>query len=106
MNAPISPSQLRALFDMPLHDPDPVETAEWRAAFVALAEAHGPERARWMLDELARLARAQRIGWEPELSTPYVNTIAVDAPPAFPRDLALEEKLAALMRLNALAMGG
>jgi len=104
MNAPIPPDQLRAPIDMPLHDPDPVETAEWRAAFVALAEAHGPGRARWMLDELARLARAQRIGWEPELSTPYVNTIAVEAQPAFPGDLAMEEKLAALMRWNALAM--
>src|SRR6478609_2702103 len=104
MNAPIPLDPLRALIDMPLHDPDPVETAEWRAAFVALADAHGPERARWMLDELARLARAQRIGWEPELSTPYVNTIAVDAQPAFPGDLAMEEKLAALMRWNALAM--
>ncbi len=57
MNAPISPNQLRALLDMSLHDPDPVETAEWREAFVALAEIHGPERARRMLDELARQAR-------------------------------------------------
>ncbi|MDM0081366.1 alpha-ketoglutarate dehydrogenase [Variovorax sp. J31P179] len=104
MNAPIPFDPLRALIDMPLHDPDPVETAEWRAAFVALADAHGPERARWMLDELARLARAQRIGWEPDLSTPYVNTIAVDAQPAFPGDLAMEERLASLMRWNALAM--
>jgi pyruvate dehydrogenase E1 component len=104
MNAPISSGQLRALLDMSLHDPDPVETAEWREAFVALAEAHGPERARWMLDELARLAREQRIGWQPELSTPYVNTIAVEAQPAFPGDLAIEERLASLMRWNALAM--
>lgn len=104
MNAPISPDHLRALLDMSLHDPDPVETAEWREAFVALAETHGPERARWMLDELARMARAQRIGWQPELSTPYVNTIAVEAQPAFPGDLAIEERLASLMRWNALAM--
>ncbi|MDM0051199.1 alpha-ketoglutarate dehydrogenase [Variovorax sp. J22R115] len=104
MNAPISPDQLRALLDMSLHDADPVETAEWRDAFVALAETHGPERARWMLDELARMARAQRIGWQPELSTPYVNTIAVEAQPAFPGDLAIEERLASLMRWNALAM--
>lgn len=104
MNAPMSPDQLRALLDMSLHDADPVETAEWRDAFVALAETHGPERARWMLDELARMARAQRIGWQPELSTPYVNTIAPEAQPAFPGDLAIEERLASLMRWNALAM--
>ncbi|MBT2322251.1 pyruvate dehydrogenase (acetyl-transferring), homodimeric type [Variovorax paradoxus] len=104
MNAPISSGQLRALIDVPSIDPDPVETAEWREAFASLAEAHGPERARWMLDELARVARTQRIGWQPELSTPYVNTIAVEAQPMFPGDLAVEERLAALMRWNALAM--
>jgi len=104
MDTPISPDHLRAPLDMSLHDPDPIETAEWREAFVALAETHGPERARWMLDELARMARAQRIGWQPELSTPYVNTIAVEAQPAFPGDLAIEERLASLMRWNALAM--
>ncbi|OUM03751.1 pyruvate dehydrogenase (acetyl-transferring), homodimeric type [Variovorax sp. JS1663] len=104
MNAPISADQLRALLDMPRNDIDPSETAEWRDAFASLAETHGPERARWMLDELARVARSQRIGWQPELATPYVNTIAVEAQPAFPGDLAIEERLASLMRWNALAM--
>ena len=85
-------------------DPDPSETAEWRDAFAALVAAHGAARARWMLDELARVAREQRIGWQPELCTPYVNTIPVDAQPAFPGDLAIEERLASLMRWNALAM--
>ena len=98
MNAPIPTDHLRAMVDTALHDPDPVETAEWREAFVSLAETQGPARARWMLDELARMARAQRIGWQPELSTPYVNTIAADAQPAFPGDLAIEERLASLMR--------
>ncbi len=85
-------------------DPDPQETAEWREAFEALVAAQGPARARHMLDELARLAREQRIGWKPELATPYFNTIAVDQQPVFPGDLALEERLASLMRWNALAM--
>ena len=106
MNAPISPDQMRALLlDTPLsHDPDPAETAEWRDAFVALAQTQGPQRAKQMLVELARLARQQRIGWQPELATPYVNTIAVEDQPPFPGDLAIEERLASLMRWNALAM--
>ena len=104
MNAPIPADPLRALLDMPLDDPDPAETAEWREAFAALAETNGPERARWMLDELARIARTRRIGWQPELATPYANTIAVEQQPAFPGDLAIEERLASLMRWNALAM--
>ncbi|MGH6640053.1 MAG: hypothetical protein ACREBY_15830, partial [Polaromonas sp.] len=52
----------------PGRDPDPQETAEWREAFEALAATQGPARARQMLDELSRVARARRIGWQPELS--------------------------------------
>ncbi|MDP9993184.1 pyruvate dehydrogenase E1 component [Variovorax boronicumulans] len=106
MNAPISADQMRALLlDSPMsNDPDPAETAEWRDAFLALAQTQGPQRARQMLVELARLARQQRIGWQPELATPYVNTIAAEDQPPFPGDLAVEERLASLMRWNALAM--
>ncbi|MFZ4287585.1 alpha-ketoglutarate dehydrogenase [Variovorax sp. HJSM1_2] len=85
-------------------DIDPQETAEWQDAFAALVAAQGPARARQMLDALARTARAQRIGWQPELSTPYFNTIAVEQQPVFPGDLAVEERLGSLMRWNALAM--
>ena len=87
-----------------MHDTDPTETAEWREAYQALLATQGPERARFMLDELARLARRQRVGWSPELCTPYVNSIAVETQAPFPGDLAIEERLASLMRWNALAM--
>ncbi|WP_394779097.1 alpha-ketoglutarate dehydrogenase [Undibacterium sp.] len=85
-------------------DIDPEETAEWREAFQSLVSTHGAGRARQILDELAVLARNHRIGWQPPLETPYVNTIAVESQPAFPGDLATEERLASLMRWNALAM--
>ena len=85
-------------------DPDPAETEEWRDALRSLLASQGPDRARQVLDELARLARSQRIGWQPDLNTPYINTIAVEEQPAFPGDLAVEERLASLMRWNALAM--
>ena len=97
---------LRAILptDKRAPDADSQETAEWRDGFLALAAEQGNDRARFVLDELARLAREQRIGWKPELSTPYVNTVGVDEQPVFPGDLALEERLASLMRWNALAM--
>jgi pyruvate dehydrogenase E1 component len=85
-------------------DLDPEETAEWRDAFLALLREQGPERARFLLDELARLAHAQRIGWQPDLNTPYQNTVAVESQVAFPGDLAIEERLASILRWNALAM--
>ena len=103
MNAPL-PAVIRTLFEALRDDPDPQETAEWREAFLALVQAEGPDRARAILDELARLARERRIGWQPALATPYQNTIAVDQQPAYPGDLAIEERLASLMRWNALAM--
>jgi len=85
-------------------DTDPVETAEWRDAFLALVQREGPARARYLLDQLAVLARGPAVGWSPELVTPYVNTIPVERQPVFPGDLAIEEKLASIMRWNALAM--
>jgi pyruvate dehydrogenase E1 component len=85
-------------------DFDPQETAEWRDAFAALIATQGPERARFILDDLARQARTRRLGWQPELATLYINTIGVDQQPVFPGDLAIEERLASLMRWNALAM--
>ena len=41
---------------------------------------------------------------EPESNAPYINTIAVEDQSVFPGDLAMEERLASLMRWNALAM--
>ncbi|CAN5463664.1 alpha-ketoglutarate dehydrogenase [soil metagenome] len=80
------------------------ESAEWREGFLSLLQASGPERAAQILAELALLAGANRVPWRPELNTPYVNTIGVDEQPVFPGDLAIEERLASLMRWNALAM--
>ena len=102
MNAPLPPHLLSP--QDTLADIDPQETAEWRDAFLALVASEGPERARFVLQELVRLARTQRVGWQPQLNTPYVNTVAAQAQPTFPGDLAIEERLASLMRWNALAM--
>jgi pyruvate dehydrogenase E1 component len=89
---------------VPPIDIDPAETVEWTDAFAALVTAQGPGRARFVLDQLVRAAHTAQIAWSPELATPYVNSIAVDQQGSFPGDLAMEEKLASLMRWNALAM--
>src|SRR5256885_10145082 len=39
-----------------------------------------------------------------DLNTPYVNSVAAQQQPVFPGDLAIEERLASIMRWNALAM--
>jgi pyruvate dehydrogenase E1 component len=85
-------------------DVDPGETAEWCEALDALTAAHGPARARYLLDALLAHARRRGVHWQPSLITPYVNTIPLEDQPPFPGDLAMEQRLAALMRWNALAM--
>jgi len=102
MNAPI-PSNLLTFLNNQT-DLDPQETAEWQQAFLALLTQEGPQRAGFILDELARLARHHHTGWQPSLVTPYVNTVSVAQQPNFPGDLAIEERLASIMRWNALAM--
>ena len=98
----------KRLFSLPntaLHaDSDPQETAEWQDAFNAVVKQHGAERAGFLLDQLVALAHQNQIDWSPELVTPYVNTVAVDVQSPFPGDLAIEEKIASIMRWNALAM--
>ena len=90
----------------PLHaSPDlQIENQEWRDALLALLAQAGPARAHDMLDMLSTLARDPAIGWQPVHGTPYVNTVPVERQPLFPGDLALEERLASIMRWNALAM--
>ncbi|MFJ3467118.1 alpha-ketoglutarate dehydrogenase [Pseudomonas sp. NPDC090201] len=85
------------------HD-DQLEMNEWRDALMSVLDNAGAERAREILDMLASLARDPGIGWQPSHGTPYINTIGVDQQPMFPGDLAIEERLASLMRWNALAM--
>jgi pyruvate dehydrogenase E1 component len=85
-------------------DVDPEETAEWRDSLLAVLEHAGPARVRALMDALAAIATQPSVGWQPRHGTPYLNTIPVDAQPPFPGDLAIEERLASIMRWNALAM--
>jgi len=85
-------------------DLDPAETAEWCEALDALIAAHGEARARFLFDALLAHARRRGVRWLPSMVTPYVNTIPLEAQTPFPGDLAMEQRLAALMRWNALAM--
>ena len=100
MSDPSIQSQLAA----PLIDSDPIETGEWRESLASVLRATGPQRVRELMDVLANIAQSPEIGWHPARGTPYVNTIPVAQQPAFPGDLATEERLASLMRWNALAM--
>ena len=97
MNEPVEPTQLA-------QDANPEETSEWKDAFLSLLANEGPERVNQILNSLAVLARQHRTGWQPDLNTPYANSISVEDQPEFLGDIKIEERLTSIMRLNALAM--
>ena len=85
-------------------DADPLETREWLDALATLVRTGGPERARFVLNALQDEARRHALAWQPQRQTPYVNTISLQDQAPFPGQLEIEQKLAAIMRWNALAM--
>jgi pyruvate dehydrogenase E1 component len=85
-------------------DADPEETREWLQALAALVRQSGPGRARFILDALHDEARRHALHWRPARNTPYVNTISLREQASFPGHLEIEQRLAAIMRWNALAM--
>jgi pyruvate dehydrogenase E1 component len=97
MNAPID-------FAHWAQDTNPEETAEWQEALLSLLANEGPERVNQILNSLTAVARQHRTGWQPDLNTPYANSISVDNQPEFPGDIQIEERLTSIMRWNALAM--
>ncbi|MFO7550700.1 MAG: alpha-ketoglutarate dehydrogenase [Haliea sp.] len=85
-------------------DEEALELAEWCEALQSVCRHGGPERARRILDAIADIARDPAIGWQPAHGSAYINTVPIEQQPAFPGDLAIEEKLVSIMRWNALAM--
>ncbi|MEX3960005.1 alpha-ketoglutarate dehydrogenase [Trinickia sp. EG282A] len=94
---------MRALADR-REDSDPAETAEWLEALDAVVEHVGNERAQYLFERLAEHAAKHGIGSARARVTPYLNTIPVEAQPPYAGDIEIEERLAAALRWNALAM--
>ncbi len=92
---------------LPQSDSDELETAEWIESLRSVLAQSGPERARFLLSRLASTAREAGLNWRDSRITPYVNTLRPEDEPAYPGGsdaLAIDEKLAGIMRWNALAM--
>jgi pyruvate dehydrogenase E1 component len=101
--APLSKEREISLDTEPKADVDQEETLDWLAALDAVVQRDGPERARFLLDQV--LAHAARHGAAPPagVGTPYVNTIPPALEPPYPGDQALEQRVASLIRWNAMA---
>ena len=86
------------------HDIDPQETREWLDALRTAVASGGRERGLYLLTQLEQ--EAQRLGVMAHVMpySAYQNSIPLDEQAVHPGDVALEERLTAIMRWNALAM--
>ncbi len=86
-------------------DTDPQETTEWLDAMEAVLRHGGPDRAQYLLESLvARVAKLGQSRIPSGITTPYINTIAVEDQVPFPGDRGMERKIKSLVRWNAMAM--
>ncbi len=85
-------------------DADPLETREWLDALEAVIDQEGPERAHYLIEKLIALGQRAGINLPYSANTDYVNTIPADRQPRAPGDYAIENRIRAYIRWNALAM--
>jgi pyruvate dehydrogenase E1 component len=85
-------------------DADPDETADWLEALDSLVRMAGAERAKFILSALDRKAKELGVGVDIPPFSPYQNSIPLEKQPPFPGDIAMEERITAIIRWNVLAM--
>ena len=85
-------------------DLDPVETQEWLESIDSVLKSQGADRAHFLLERLIDHTRRSG-GYLPfKPNTAYLNTISPAQEPAYPGDRAIERRIEAYLRWNALAM--
>ena len=93
--------------DIPkLEDLDPVETQEWLESIDSVLKTHGAERAHFILEKLIDYTRRSGAYLPFKPNTAYVNSIAAGREPEYPGNRALERRIEAYIRWNAMAMVG
>jgi len=85
-------------------DIDPAETQEWVDALEAIIENEGVERAHFVLEQMIDKARRTGAHLPFSANTAYVNTISTHLEEPSPGDPAIEDRLRAYIRWNAMAM--
>lgn len=86
------------------NDIDPIETQEWLDSLNSVLTNEGKDRAKYIIDRLLAHAGSKNIELPSALNTPYVNTISEAEEVAYPGDEALEKRIQAAIRWNAIAM--
>jgi pyruvate dehydrogenase E1 component len=87
-----------------LEDLDPVETREWLESIDSVLKIHGPERAHYLLERLIDYTRRSGAYLPFKPNTAYINSIPTGRQPEYPGNRAVERRIEAYIRWNALAM--
>jgi len=85
-------------------DIDNIETQEWLDALASVIEAEGVERAHFLMEQMIDQARRSGVNLPYSANTAYVNTIPPHLEPDMPGDPAIEDRIRAYIRWNAVAM--
>ena len=87
-----------------IEDTDPAETREWLESIDSVLRTHGAERAHYLLERVIDFTRRSGAFLPFKPNTAYVNTIATALEKEYPGDRALERRIEAYIRWNAMAM--
>src|ERR1700722_660941 len=87
-----------------LEDLDPVETQEWLESIDSVLKARGADRAHFLLERLIDYTRRAGAYLPFKPNPAYVNTIPTGLEREYPGNRALERRLEAYIRWNAMAM--
>jgi pyruvate dehydrogenase E1 component len=99
-----SPAAADGASSKPAVQADPQETREWLDALDGVIETEGAGRASEIVRAIVERAATRGVRTPAAQTTPYVNTIPVEAQAHFPGDPEIEERLRHYIRWNAMAM--
>ena len=84
---------------------DPDEIHDWIQSLDGVVQRSGKEGAKEILEAIEQRAKELRVLYEPLPYSPYRNTISLEEQGIYPGNLAIEEKIIAVLRWSALVMG-
>ncbi len=87
-----------------IDDVDPEETQEWLESIDSVLRVYGADRAHFLLECMIDHARRSGAYLPYSPNTAYLNTIPVGRQPEYPGDRAIERRIEAYIRWNAMAM--
>lgn len=81
-----------------------LENQEWRESLEYVLRTAGRDRVAQIMEMLENHAYRHGVVIQDKVNTPYINTIPLQNQPPYPGDLALEQRIANILRWNTIAI--